>query len=87
MGLICIQCPQTGQQVFTGVEVDRARFNQVDTSNNRASVSGERCFARVMPAATICWPGGWDVGLCLASPTRCQVTAAISVNQTARFML
>lgn len=27
MGLICIQCPQTGQQVFTGVEMERAGFD------------------------------------------------------------
>ena len=29
MGLICIQCPQTGQQVFTGIEVERAEFDQL----------------------------------------------------------
>jgi hypothetical protein len=34
MGLICIQCPRTGQQVFTGVEIDRAHFNQMSLAQS-----------------------------------------------------
>jgi hypothetical protein len=29
MGMITIQCPRTGKQVSTGVEVDKARFDRM----------------------------------------------------------
>jgi hypothetical protein len=29
MGFICILCPKTGQQVFTGIETDRDGFDEM----------------------------------------------------------
>ena len=34
MGLIYIQCPRTGQQVFTGTEIDRAGFTQLSMAKS-----------------------------------------------------
>ena len=44
MPMVMIRCPQTGQQVFTGVETDRASFQRLPNSGGhlRCPICGKQ---------------------------------------------